>query len=541
MEIVQSILAESCLESNCIVNSDVDTLKIISKYEETFNVDSISGVLRNLSTFTKNALRHMPCIIEILTTGLCKLDYSSTETIKMTLIEISKLLCLLPSKYFPLEQSNQHCENDQIFSLNRDINPKLTFKCLKMYLNIIFFETSQPQSKDKISLDILSNPTEFQKYIVKHTAPFVLILTSSRLGNYSWTNDNLKSLCHRVNKIIVWISEHESISSLLSGINDTKKKVLFEYGLLGKVLDELCFHFQRDQFDRNIPWKHALIWCVTKVKFPYLGQHISRIVPALLLLVDDYSVNNKVFGITTLTYLIENVNPSELNLYNHGKVIYDALFNQLYSNKDGVYEITLPCLLKILYVIDDKPEQLSGVLFTDWDTCFEKIIQNIEFSNHLKTRRTLLKHLPPFLDAMKLNIVKHVNNILKAMTFVMQFSDVEQERTRLLAVKVISKTITTSWPVIPRYQQMICKVVIKFLIDIKSAGHCTKELEKEITDHVIQVLILLRASCGNSFDEHLKAAATSSGENTPVGLFVQGILKDVLEMNTAECGFVNTM
>lgn len=533
--IMNNILEASCYRGQCILKTNVNISKLVLQYPPV-SLDSIFSVLQNLAKFTSQ-LEHVPCLVAVLTVELCRIDdLCNVENFQKVLTAMCKTLCQLPSKHFPL-QLKQDSENNAVYNLNEIINPFLTHQCLKMYLQVLFFHTKNFESDNEKFFEVLSSPNKFQKYLVKKTAAVVLLLTSSRLGNYSWTNGKLKALCQHINKVIVSFSAHTSVSSLLSGADNDSKEMLFSSGLLCVVLDELSIHFQKEKFDRNIPWKHALIWCVTKVKFPKLGKHITKIVPVLLSLVDDYNVNNKVFGISTLTYLIENVNPSELNLYNHGKVIYDALFNQLYSNKECIYEITLPCLLKVLYVIDDKPDKLDGVKFTAWDSCVEKIVQNIEFSNHLKTRCVLLKCFPPFLNAVGINIVKHTNNIFKAMTFVLLFSDTEKEATRTFALNVILKTIKNGWPVIPRYKVMLSKCIIKFIIDIKSAGHCAMDLEKQIIEKASQVMVLLRLCCGESFDELLKEAVHSKCESTSVGLFVQGILKNVLEMDLTQYDF----
>merc|ERR1712241_1072337 len=161
---------------------------------------------------------------------------------------------------------------------------------------------------------------------------------------------------------------------------------------------------------------HSFLWCVNKVPYPFLDQHVARIVAPLLLLLDDYETEHKLLGLMTLSRVIGNVNPSQMRLHNHHAVIYDALAHHLFASESSIHEATLNCLLGLLPVLHSKSEVVSGIAFTPWDKTFEKLVENIEMTSKMEVELVLLRFIPMFVEKMGGNMMKHLDRSIQLIS-----------------------------------------------------------------------------------------------------------------------------
>ena len=405
-----NLINENCLDGKCIYDQRINNTN-----EKIAKNDSLKQILETLKSLHLNIkLRsHFPCIVKLIN-GILYQCFNTTSGSDFEPdpdaqgIEILTTLCLLPDVCYPLKLQHDSTD-DREFEINHKLNPKLTYQCLLCCKTLLMY--------GKAESDLL---LKYQKRLLKKVAPYLVLFISGRLGNFSWCTNELTKECNEILKFICKVTQHESVKSLLAGDHENSN-VLFSGGIFGIILEKLSLVFTKDNWRKNLPWKHSLIWCVTKVSFPHLGEYLPQCVPFLLLMVDDLVEDNKIYGFSTLLYVMHNVTASDLNLYNYGKVIYDVLFQQLFSNSDRLYEIALPCLNKVLQILE--PGKVVHPNWTLWDTTLEKVIQNLEFSNRIKTRRLFLKYLPMFLNEMSANCMKHLESLFKALQFVAQFAD----------------------------------------------------------------------------------------------------------------------
>ncbi|XP_066934266.1 TELO2-interacting protein 2-like [Clytia hemisphaerica] len=506
-----NLIKESCLNGKCIydcINDDT--------HERIIEKDSLKQILETLHLNSK--LRpHYPCVVKLVNVSLHQNfntsvtdfeAYSDAET-----IEILTTLCLLPDVCYPLKLQHDSTDNEE-FETNHKLNPKLSYQCLLCCKTILFERKVDSESILK-----------YQKRLLKKVAPYLVLLISSRLGNFSWCTNELTKECNEILQFICKVTKHETVKSLFAG-DVENSNVLFPRGIFGFALEKLSLVFTKDNWRKNLPWKHSLIWCATKVSFPCLGEYLPHFIPFLLLMVDDLVEDNKICGFSTLLYVMHNVTASDLNLYNYGKVIYDALFQQLFSNSDRLYEIVLPCLNKVLQILEKG--NIVHPNWTLWDTTLEKIIHNLEFSNRIKTRRLFLKYLPMFLNEMGANCMKHLESLFKALQFVAQFVDIEGEQTRLLVLNAYQKVIRHCWIALKRHHKQLLKTHTKLYLDIKFSGILKND--KILNELLTQNLILLRSSCGEEFDKSLKEM-TALEMDEPHSKALQSLIRSVINVD----------
>ena len=520
---LQQALECYCLKERCFYNDSTIDLDIKE------NISTILQFLKTLHQQTK-LKSHFPCAIMLVNKGLidvCQIlkeniESDSLEKKKLNQItELLKIICVLPDICYPLKLMHDS-ETEAEFELNHHMNPILTYECLKCYKQLL----------------LLTNKTDsiqtYQRNVISKTCSQLLILICGRFGAFSWTNKKLTDECDFLLKYVCDIAGHQSIKSLFSGNQDAERNVLFRDGILGIILNNISLVFTKGNWKKNLPWKHSLIWSITKVQYPHLGEYIPIIIPKLLLLADDVIEENKMFGISMLLYILNNVNPSDLNLHNYSQVIFELLFQQLYSSSDGVYEVTLPCLHKVLQILE--PSQTIGSVWTLWDKTIEKLIQNIEISNHIKTRRLFLKYLPSYISVMGVNIIKHFEPLFKCMCFVLRFPDTEGEQSRLLVLNVFQKIIVNGWVGISKIlETKLLKIHIKIFLDIKFAEYLADD--QKLVGLFFKNMMLLRACRNKEFDESLKEILdTKTDERHTKQL--QSIVQSILGTNVDSYDFL---
>ena len=532
------IVQKKCLCGDCLYDKEVSHLDRFLKKRCSIK-DTLEDTLNTLKTLhLQEELRsHFPCILIVLQRVLNSISHSTNFSIEFMSPSIQKqfsgiavIVCALPDVCYPLKLKHDS-DSDKEFEVNHQLNPKLAKQCLNYYWQLLHLGTAECNES---TIDHLQ---KYKSWIIKQSCWHLMLFVCSRLGRFSWTNPELQEMCEKTLNILCKITGHKDVRELLAGSTSNERIILGD-GVFGRFLDHLSLVFTKDNWRKNLTWKHSLIWCITKIKYPNLGKHVPKIVPFLLLMVDDYVNNNKILGITTLVYVINNVNASDMNLYGHGKVVYEALFSQLYSGDSNIFELTLPCLNKILNFIEPNSDCVSSFSWTLWDKTVEKIIQNIECSNNIQTRQVLLKLLPLFVESMGLNCAKHTNSIFKALQFVLLLPDTEEEKSRFYALRVYQKVIKHTWTIIRRYQVPLLKTHIKLFLDISSMESICPILKRKFEELIMENLLLLRLCCGQEFDTLLSETEKVSVE-VPCSIELKTFLRKVALVDISFYTFTN--
>ncbi|XP_057311422.1 TELO2-interacting protein 2-like [Hydractinia symbiolongicarpus] len=513
-EVVNSILKKSCLQQNCLNNEQLHLIvaPLLYRFDDILNFFQLSEITSN----------YCSCEIKILQYCYKNITDSNKDVNKGSYVALCELIIAYPDKRYPLTDKYDAVSTDA-YELNMRMNPVVMRQCLLFYLHVLYPELEVGDNNLKELTKSSTNVSQLQTYLIKKTTPRLLVTVCSRLGNFEWVNDNLKTLCIDIINLVCACSNAKNISVLLIG-DDENGKTFFPNGVFQHLLNEISISFKIDIWKKNLPIKHALVWFLTKVKYPHLGAYIINVVPTLLKLADDYSTENKVLGITIIDYVIQNVNPADLRLYNHADVIYDAFFTQLYSNKDSIYEVLLPCLLKILKVLHSNIDIVEGIKFSRWDLTLEKILQNLDLASSTSTKIIFLKNLPSYINGMAGNVIKHVDRIVSVSILCLED---QSEHVRLLALTVIITTAKVCWPVFSRYQLAILKGIVKLLVDVNTSRELKLESKCKLEDKARKLLQHMRVCSGDSFDKLLLPLTDTNVDRKflNIHLFIKTVLQ----------------
>lgn len=258
----------------------------------------------------------------------------------------------------------------------------------------------------------------------------------------------------------------------------------------------------------------VLVWSIGKVKHPFLGRHFSMILPPLLLLVDDYRVDNRVTGIQSLEHVIENINATELCWYGRAEVIYEALHHRIHTNEPQVMYVLQPCLLKILNVIEPSPKMpTTGRRMNRCDQNFQIILSSMEFESKIALRRAYCSNLVKFIDHMGITVLRHFKRLMRVVLTYLEISDVKTEEWRITMLNVLKAIIINAWPRMSNYADCILKCLLKLIIDISTFNVVLSDARKLMFVKIEECFLLLLFSCGKPVEKQLEGMTTGLGHS----------------------------
>ena len=341
------------------------------------------------------------------------------------------------------------------------------------------------------------------KPLLKSCIDEMAFVMLQHIGKHSWTSTETRVEAQNLLSFLCKLTYSKNIEILLSGTENMKATeksedmTIFSNGIAETLLNNICQKFFNSGWKRDPSLIHIIIHITTNMKYPNLKPHIKVIVPLLLEVIGDYRSENQVLGIECLRYLVENVTASDLNLYNHAALVYQALFKLLYGTEPPTLRVLLPCLQKILYVLEPFPERLEPFRSSKWDETLQKLITNLEYENSIDAREILVSNLACFIKSMGINSARYLLSILKATSFCLEMYDNKDGRIRRRGLDVLKTLVTTCWPIMWRYIGTIMKIILKVLVDISVKGAVVEEETKVIIkEKSKEILILLSECCG---------------------------------------------
>ncbi len=349
------------------------------------------------------------------------------------------------------------------------------------------------------------NTEDIQKILHSVIKSCAAKLVGLILGNIGSQDSASKSLIKKSQTTLQFIFKSANVKGLdgllvgeeiINGADDPDKLFMFPNGLMTSLLEEIRERFVKNGWKQDPQLQKALLCATMSTKYPHLKKHIPILVAMLIEMIEDYQTVNQILGIRFMEYVIDNVNPSDLNLHNHGALIHDVLFKKLYGVEDGTLEVLLPCLIKVLYVIEPFPERINTEIMK-WDDTVSKLITNIGYESKACTRRLLAKHLSGFILALGINCVKHLKNLLRLTGCNLELHDGPDEELRIESLSILKSCVVTCWPVMPRHIGEVLKIVLKLMVDISIEGSFTSEKAKQSLEVLaLEILSLLKGCCG---------------------------------------------
>ena len=405
--------------------------------------------------------------------------------------------------------------------------------CLKSINVILEWLSAKEPDQNKV-------PKSLVKYVIKDCIPEVMTVLLAHLGKHDWTTIETRKEAQRACGLLCKITSCEDLETLFIGegtkiLPNNGADLMFHKGILGLILRKISGKFANDGWKRNPSLKHCLLRAIMNVKYPHLGQHIKVVVPLLLEMTEDYKSENQVLGIGCLQYLIENVNASDLNLYSHAAVIYQVLFRLLFGAKHVTLQVLLPCLLKVLFVLEPFPGRIDVGTVSKWNETIQKLISNLEYESDVNAKRVLLGNIKRFVAALGINVAKYMKSFLRVLEATLEFHDGQEETARRLALDVLETVVISCWSLVPHHLARILKIILKLVIDTSaSESLLSPEVQKQLNSKSISIILLLNECCKTGVvTEYLKYAmdAEMSENFSAVRIFIKEVMERIAEEN----------
>ena len=487
---------------------------------------SIQGLVTGSSEYKPTARHYTQMVAKL---------HHNKDKLKETLVSLFQMLTDLSE----IPESDQHSEICTLTKEELEEHAHLVVHCFSVYSSTVDIFTQETLSSSQESFT--HEKRNILRFALKKVAYKIVFVAAAHRNKYEWSNDDSINLTENALQKLCELTNHYTIGSLLSGrasqVDKSKiidnSQPLFPDGLFGQILQKVSIEFSPKLWKKDPSLKHVLLWCLKHMSFPYLGTHIPKLIPPLLIMTDDYKIENRVLGIGSIHYVIENTNPSDLKLHNHADVIFDTFFKLLYSSDNATFEVLLPCMVRLLFILEPKPGKIRQMDFNKWDKVIQQILTTMELESKLAVCKTLTKNLSAYIEPLGVNVIKHFKRFLQVLTSYLELSCDCLEESRIHVLLSLKMLVFQAWPVIQEHLFVIIQSIIRLLVDIssKDSVNIFAKAKKTLQDSSYQILLQLRVCSEKLVHSYLNEIlqAPVDMEFESVKLVVRKVLDSDLE------------
>ncbi|TTM20203.1 Nuclear receptor subfamily 6 group A member 1-A [Bagarius yarrelli] len=340
-----------------------------------------------------------------------------------------------------------------------------------------------------------------------HTlSPALCVFSVTHLQQKPWTDGTSRGRALELLNLTVTASGRDSVHELLCGSDGAANT-----GILASIMDNLQPDMTKENWKRNEALKHVFSWLLLQVGRPCLADYLDKVFPPALLISDDYHIENKVLGVHCLHHIVLHVPAAELRQFNRAQVLYDALYNHLYTSEALLIQVVLPCLIDLLSVLE-KPVSHSGLPRTlnRHDSVLRLILTHMEMEHKLALRRIYASNLLLFVKKMGVAIARHLKRLERVILGYLEVSDGPEEKARLSILEVLERTIQVAWPRMECRLSVLARSLLRFLVDV-SEESLSPELIEELSNRATCCLLLLDHCSRGRLRVELKEVDSSCG------------------------------
>ncbi|XP_032144159.1 TELO2-interacting protein 2 isoform X2 [Sapajus apella] len=314
-----------------------------------------------------------------------------------------------------------------------------------------------------------------------HLAGPVYIFAVTHSLEQPWTTPRSREVAREVLTLLLQVTECGSVAGFLSGEKEDEK------GRLSVILGLLKPNLNKESWKNNPAIKHVFSWTLQQVTRPWLSQHLERVLPASLLISDDYQTENKILGVHCLHHIVLNV-------------------------------AVLLCLLD-LFPILEKTVHWKGDgarPTTHCDEVLQLILTHMEPEHRLLLRRTYARNLPAFVKRLGILTVRHLKRLERVIIGYLEVYDGPEEEARLKILETLKLLMQHTWPRISCRLVVLLKALLKLICDIARDPSLTPQSVKSaLLQEATDCLILLDC-CSQGRVKGLLAKIPQSCEDSKV-------------------------
>ncbi|ORY09639.1 hypothetical protein BCR34DRAFT_625601 [Clohesyomyces aquaticus] len=257
-----------------------------------------------------------------------------------------------------------------------------------------------------------------------------------------------------------------------------------------------------------------LRWTLSALDSKGIEANWGLLVPPLLMMTDDLSLQWKSLGCEYLTLLLRSTSPSLLsrtglgNLFEQTLVLLFMYLPTLSKESESVMLLSkaFPALVALGDVMYPKPTpkststQESGTRdsaistprerFLDklLRTCILAPLSHAEPSSYPHLATTLLSHLPPLISEMRIDSVKHLQVLLPLLSNILaEPLGLAYPPMLLQSVKGLQALVLNAWPRVARYRgevmRGVCVCWVRCCEDV-GRGEGVEEVKRELRECV---------------------------------------------------------
>uniref|UniRef100_A0A2K5YWP3 TELO2 interacting protein 2 n=1 Tax=Mandrillus leucophaeus TaxID=9568 RepID=A0A2K5YWP3_MANLE len=290
-----------------------------------------------------------------------------------------------------------------------------------------------------------------------HLAGPVYIFAITHSLEQPWTTPRSREVAREVLTLLLQVTECSSVAGFLRGENEDEK------GSLSVILGLLKPDLNKESWKNNPAIKHVFSWTLQQVTRPWLSQHLERVLPASLLISDDYQTENKILGVHCLHHIVLNV-------------------------------AVLLCLLD-LFPILEKTLHWKGDgarPTTHCDEVLQLILTHMEPEHRLLLRRTYARNLPAFVKRLRILTVRHLKRLERVIIGYLEVYDGPEEEARLKILETLKLLMQHTWPRVSCRLVVLLKALLKLICDVARDPNLTPESVKSaLLQEATDCLILL--------------------------------------------------
>ncbi|KAM6221034.1 TELO2-interacting protein 2 [Rhynchocyon petersi] len=324
------------------------------------------------------------------------------------------------------------------------------------------------------------------KTCLHHMAGPIYIFAITHSLEQPWTSPRSQNIAGEVLSLLLQVCSCGSVAGFLHGENEDEK------GRFTLIMELLKCDLNKESWKNNPATKHVFSWTLQQITRPWLNQHLEKILPPSLLISDDYQPENKILGIRCLHHIVLNVPAADLLQYNRAQVLYQAIFNHLYTPEHHVIQAVLLCLLDLLPILE-KPLQWKGAVArptTQCDEVLQLILTHMEPEHRLLLRRTYARNLPAFVKRLGILTIRHMKRLERVIIGYLEVYDGPEEEARMKILETLKLLIQHTWPRISCRLVVLLKALLKLICDVARDSSLTPEpvktaLLQEATDCLI--------------------------------------------------------
>uniref|UniRef100_G1MS58 TELO2 interacting protein 2 n=1 Tax=Meleagris gallopavo TaxID=9103 RepID=G1MS58_MELGA len=282
--------------------------------------------------------------------------------------------------------------------------------------------------------------------VLRRVMGHIYVLAVTHIEEGAWTGAGSRAVATELLGALVRAAGCGTVAELLRGRKEE------EEGGFAAVMGLLRPRLGKDTWKRNPATKHVFSWTLLHITRPWLSQHLERVLPASLLISDDFREENKVLGVHCLHHIVLNV-------------------------------AVLLCLLDLLPPTSPCDEVLQLVL------------THMEPEHRLALRRVYAKTLPAFVQRLGILIARHLKRLERVILGYLEVSDGPEEEARLGILETLQCTIEHAWPRMPCRLPVLLKALLKMIWDVHTDQGSTPEpVRAALLQRATECLILLDRS-----------------------------------------------